>query len=79
MKLDATAKIKYSKLPDHVKAALSSYSDGINDYVNSLTVLPLEFLLVGDKFEPWLPHDCVGLINLISVFLTLEIVYEPSR
>jgi len=32
---------------------LKSYSNGINDYVKSLTVLPLEFLIAGSEFEPW--------------------------
>ncbi|KAL4453701.1 hypothetical protein ABPG74_009597 [Tetrahymena malaccensis] len=79
LKLDRSAQKKYQNASPHIKKILQAYADGINDYVNSLPALPLEFQIMFDDFEPYLPHHSYSLINLMSFFLTLDMVYEPFR
>lgn len=79
LRLDGNAKAKLAKLSPEVQEILQAYADGINDYVSSLAMLPLEFQLISDSFEPWQPHHSLSLINLMTFFLSLELVYEPFK
>lgn len=64
-------------------AVLQSYSDGINDYVAGVSLLPSEqqtdrllppeFLAFGysqSNWEPWTPVDSLSVIRLMSLHLT---------
>lgn len=43
LKIDRNAKAKYENLSPEMKRILIAYADGVNDYVASLAMLPLEF------------------------------------
>lgn len=79
LQLDPNALAKYNNQPKHIQDILISYANGVNDYVASLPMLPIEFQILGDSFYKWLPHSSLSLINLMSLFLTLEMAYEPFR
>ncbi len=38
---------------------IQAFSDGINEYVSTLKILPKEFILTGNKFENWTVTDTV--------------------
>ncbi len=42
---------------------LQSYVSGINQWVKNTAVLPFEFYLLGNDFEPWTVKDCLSLFS----------------
>ena len=71
------------KLNNEVLANLQAYSDGINDYVKSLKLLPIEFILTGIKWENWTPLDSFAITKLSTFSLGfdwyVEIIKEIFR
>lgn len=64
-------------------SVLKAYSDGVNDYVQGISLnpfeqqtarlLPPEFLAFGitkETFEPWTVIDCITTVRLMSFSLT---------
>lgn len=45
---------------------LEQYCAGVNSYINSLYLPPLEFLLTGFPLEPWRPVDSFLVLQLIT-------------
>lgn len=43
LKIDSNAQRKFTNLSPLMKEVLESYADGVNDYVDNLHVLPMEF------------------------------------
>lgn len=39
----------------------------------------MEFFITGDKFEPWTPADCLSLLNLLSLCMNLDYLFEPVK
>lgn len=71
---------------------LSAYSNGINDYVQGISLmgeepqtaklLPPEFLVFGvtkETFEPWTPADCLLTIRIIQFHLTWNWASDLQR
>jgi len=52
-------------LDDNQKNALVAFADGVNQYVKNNT-LPLEFRLIGYKFEDWKPIHSLNIIGFIG-------------
>ncbi len=44
-----------------------------------MNFLPLEFWLTFDNFEKWEPHHSYCLTNLMSFFMSLDLMFEPFR
>lgn len=58
-RIGESAKIDYAALDAETRAMLDAYSDGINAFIQSTAVLPIEFRLLGTTPEPWEPwHAC---------------------
>lgn len=55
-----------SVLPSEVRKLAQAYSDGVNDYVNSMYMLPLEFQITRSSFEPWTVEDSFGQWKLLA-------------
>ena len=66
------SKINYENTPQEEKDLLQAFSDGINDYVHKLTVLPMEFQITGVKFEDWTPADTFLMLKLMEFSLILK-------
>ena len=49
---------------------LLSYSAGINYYIKNTNKLPLEFLFLGYKPDPWSPVDTLSFVKYMSEMLT---------
>lgn len=70
----------YKNMDNEDKVLLQSYCDGINDFVDGISLtkanstaklLPPEFLAVGlDKFEPWTPINTISVIKLLNFHLS---------
>lgn len=70
----------YNNMSPEEQEILQSYSDGINDFVEGISLtkatstaklLPPEFYAVGlDKFEPWTPIHTVSVIKLMNFHLS---------
>jgi penicillin amidase len=57
-------------------SALESYSNGINAYLAECEFLPMEFLILGYKPEPWKPYDSLCVIDLVCWWLSTGSVQE---
>jgi len=66
-------------LPKDILEFAQSYVDGINDYVDTLRLLPFEFYLVGAKYEKFTPLDVVILQKLLAFAMTFDWSYEVLR
>lgn len=60
----------FAELPDHHKTLLERYSQGVNQAVESTTVLPFEYLFLQASFKPWLPED--SLLTSFSMYMDLQ-------
>ncbi|EGR31981.1 penicillin amidase family protein, putative [Ichthyophthirius multifiliis] len=65
LKLEKNAQKKFENSSQKIKDILQCYSNGINDYVDSLSILPIEFLLTDEKFHKWEPHHSYALAFII--------------
>lgn len=45
----------------------------------SKRVLPLEFLLTGEKFEDWTIADTYSMEVMTNLFLSLDFMFEPFK
>jgi penicillin amidase len=60
-------------LSQSVRAALSAYADGVNDYVARNALPPEYAALELTTFRPWTPVDSLGTLKLISFGLSFEL------
>ena len=56
-----------------------AYVDGINDYVDTLKVLPTEFLITQTRFEKWTVTDCLVFSKFMSWSLTHDWLTQLFR
>ena len=57
--LAVSAKVDYDAVNDETRAILDAYAAGVNAFIGSTSVLPVEYQLVGGTPEPWEPwHSC---------------------
>ena len=61
---------QYRRLPQPVRQLLQSYADGVNAYSSGAHALSPEYYLLGTRFEPWRPEDCLIWAKLIDLDLT---------
>ena len=59
------SKTNYENMPQEEREYLQAFADGVNDYVHSLSVLPLPFLMTGVKIEDWTPIDSILMIIVL--------------
>lgn len=53
--LAASSQADYAALNDETRAMLDAYAAGVNAFISSTPVLPIEFQLLGVRPEPWQP------------------------
>ena len=60
------AEANFKRLDKETRALLETYAAGVNAFMNSRPVMPIEFWLTGAKFEPWTPADSLGWIKMMA-------------
>ena len=51
--------------PKNIQTQIEAYCHGVNHFVETTFALPLEFWLLREKFDPWLPIHSVGIAKLM--------------
>jgi penicillin amidase len=59
------AQRSFESMSPEGRAAVQAYADGVNSYITSDPVLPLEFALLGYTPEPWEPADTLVWMKVI--------------
>lgn len=62
---EKSAKILKDQDPDIIEC-LQSYTDGVNQYINTCKKLPVEFRILSYKPGPWILEDIVNIIGLMG-------------
>jgi penicillin amidase len=60
------AEANFKRLDKETRALLETYAAGVNAFMNSRPVMPIEFWLTGAKFEPWTTADSLGWIKMMA-------------
>lgn len=61
---------EWDHLPVDVQHILSSYTDGVNAWLNDAEVLPIEFDLLDYRPEPWKATDSLAILGEFRWYLT---------
>ncbi len=54
---------------DYLRQAVKGFTAGVNAYAQSVSMLPIEYLLTGNQFRPWELADC----TVIGVFASFQV------
>ncbi len=76
MRLKGRAREAFEGLGSDEQEMLRAYANGLNEGVESLKTLPVEYRLLGVDFEPWAPEDCYAILYLMSWQLSGNLKYE---
>ena len=78
--LARAAELDAALLSDQARAALAAFADGVNKLLEQRgDALPLEFVLLGYKPEPWTASDSLVILKLQSYDLATNYATELSR
>jgi penicillin amidase len=61
-----SAEANFNRLDKETQALLEAYAAGVNAFIKTSPVMPIEFWLTGAKFEPWTPADSLGWIKMMA-------------
>ncbi len=74
------AQSSFAALSPWAQARLQAYADGVNAFIEThKNALPPEFLILGDKPEPWKPADSLVWGKLMSLQLSSNYTLEALR
>ena len=73
------AKIMENGLSEYARSHIQAYTDGINEYVSSLTILPADFLILRTSFHNWTVVDSLSFFKLLSLDLSPNYNFEGFR
>ncbi len=74
------AEASFSALSPPAQKRLQAYADGVNAFLDShKNALPPEFLILGDRPEPWKPADTLVFVKLLSLQLSNNYKLEALR
>ncbi len=74
------AQSSFSALSPFAQARLEAYADGVNAFLQThADSLPPEFLILGDKPEPWKPADSMVWGKLMALQLSHNYKFEVMR
>lgn len=74
------AESSFAALTPESKSRVQAYADGVNAFIDShKNALPPEFLILGDKPEPWKPGDSIVIGKLLSLELSHNYKFELMR
>lgn len=79
LNLQRMAQAYAEKASDHVRTALQAFADGINDYVRSLRVMPIDYYLFGMGFEEWVISDSYLMVEVSAACMIMDYQLEPLR
>jgi penicillin amidase len=78
--LARAADLDAALLSDEARSALGAFAEGVNKLIEQRgEAIPLEFLLLGYKPEPWTPSDSLVILKLQSYDLATNYGTELSR
>ena len=78
--LYASPQSSFAALSPWAQQRLQAYADGVNAFLDShRNALPPEFLILGDKPEPWTPADSLVWGKLMSLQLSGNYTLEALR
>ena len=78
MDLHGTAARMLARARPEARAASTAYARGVNAAVAELGGrLPLEFVLLGHRFEPAKPDDFVGILGYMAWQLNISWIFDP--
>ncbi|ARN83979.1 penicillin acylase family protein [Methylocystis bryophila] len=66
MGFERLADVILERLPAEQRAVLASYSAGVNEAMNDMRVLPVEFTFLGYRPSPWRPQDSILVLLGVS-------------
>jgi len=61
-----SAEANFKRLDKDTQSLLEAYAKGVNAFIGTSPVMPIEFWLTGAKFEPWTPVDSLGWIKMMA-------------
>jgi penicillin G amidase len=67
--LGESAKSAWKALDPEAKASLQAYADGINAWLATRPILPVEFTVAGIKPEPWSVYDSLAWVKVFALNL----------
>ena len=74
------AESSFSALSPWAQKRLQAYADGVNAFLDShRDALPPEFMIVGDRPEPWRPADSLVVGKLLAYQLSNNSKFEAMR
>ena len=71
LELKEIAQKAFENSPQETKDLLQAYSDGVNDAVSKMKMLPIEFWLCSIPYRKWTPQDTLGVVRLLSFGMSL--------
>jgi penicillin amidase len=69
----------WKSLSPQAQASLQAYAAGVNAWVATTPVLPIEFRLLGVRPEPWTPEDSLAEMKLFALSLGLNYEREINN
>ena len=67
--IDQIARRDYEALSDSARKMVEAYAAGVNAFIETANVLPIEYRIVGKEPEPWRPWDCITVHKVRHVFM----------
>jgi len=67
LRLGASARADYAAVDPATRAMLDAYAAGVNAFLATARIRPVEFQLVGLEAEPWAPWDCLAVFKIRHV------------
>ena len=64
LRLAVSARLDYEIVNNETRAMLDSYAAGVNAFMRTAEVLPIEFSLLDYSPEPWQPWDCLAVFKV---------------
>jgi penicillin G amidase len=61
-----SAEANFNRLDRETQTLLQAYAAGVNAFIATSPVMPIEFWLTRAKFEPWTPADSLGWIKMMA-------------
>lgn len=75
--LSSVAETVVRRLPDDQSSVLAAYADGVNNFLEQMTMPPFEFLLLGYRPARWDPTD--SLLVVLAMFQMLNGSEDDER
>jgi penicillin amidase len=60
------AEANFKQLDTETRSLLQAYAAGVNAFLGSKPVLPIEFCMTGVNPEPWTPADSLGWVKMMA-------------